>query len=384
MSQTAALIAEQLEGWGFVPSAVSDVFEDPTPERIAATLDEFCRRSLGSSIERAELFGASVGSVHGLRLRDGRRVVVKVHRAETSAAFLVAMQTVQRALAAERFPCPEPLLGPTRLGRGIAVAEALLDRGGPADAHDPAVRRELARTLAWLVERCRPLVGLAGLRRGRTERRQGELWPRPHDGRFDFEATSAGAEWIDAVAAAARRVLDRSDASGWVVGHGDWRAGNVRFDGGKVSAAYDWDSLRIVREAELVGSVAHLFTADYAVADRRQVPTLDEALSFAADYEAARGKAFTGEEERVLRAALTYSIGYTARCEHSDRSTDLGRHAPVMTKLPSVPADSARGFLAAHAAELLDTTLATPPAVEPARSQPSRQELPSRRDRRSA
>lgn len=129
---------------------------------------------------------------------------------------------------------------------------------------------------------------------------------------------------------------------------------------------YDWDSLRILREPELVGSVAHLFTADYAAPARRQVPTLDEALSFAADYEAARGKAFTGEEERVLRAALTYSIGYTARCEHSDRCTDLGRHAPVMAKLSSVPADSARGLLAAHAAALLDTGMGAAPAVEPA------------------
>jgi len=122
---------------------------------------------------------------------------------------------------------------------------------------------------------------------------------------------------------------------------------------------------RALREPELVGSVAHLFTADYAAPDRRQVPTLDEALSFAADYEAARGKAFTSEDERGLRAALTYSIGYMARCEHSDRCTDLGRHAPVMVKLPPVPADSARGFLAAHAAELLDTGMGAASAVEP-------------------
>jgi len=353
VSQTAALIAAQLKDWGFVPSVVRDVFEDSTPERIAVTLDELCRRSLGSSIERSEFFRASVGSVHGLRLRDARRIVVKVHRTEASAAFLVAMQTVQRTLATEGFPCPEPLLGPTRLGRGMAVAEALLDRGGPADTHDPAIRRELAKALASLVECCRGLTALEGLHQGLMASRRRHLWPRPHDGRFDFEATSAGAAWIDAIAADARRVLDGSDAGAWVVGHTDWRAGNMHFDAGKVSAVYDWDSLRIVPEPALVGSVAHLFTADYAAPDRRQVPTLDEALGFAADYEAARGKAFTGEEARVLRAALTYSMGYTARCEHSDRSTDFGRHSPVLAKSSSVPVDSARGFLAAHGAELL-------------------------------
>lgn len=349
-----------------MPGVVRDVFEDPTPEKIAATLDEFCRRSLGSSIERSELFRASVGTVHGLRLGDGRRVVVKAHRADTSFAFLGAMQTVQRTLAAEGFPCPQPLLGPAPLGRGVAVVDSLLDHGGPADAHDPAIRRELAQTLARLVERCGPLTGLGGLRQGVRERGQGRLWPRPHDARFDFEATNAGAEWIDTVALQARLVLDGFHAGEWVVGHTDWRVGNMRFAQGRVSAVYDWDSLRVMREPELLGSVAHLFTADYAAPqDRRQIPTLDEALAFTRDYKTARGNAFTNEEERVLRAALTYSMAYTARCEHSDRSTEFGRRAPVMAKLSSVPADSARGFLAAHAAELLDTDVGSVPTVEP-------------------
>jgi hypothetical protein len=50
------------------------------------------------------------------------------------------------------------MLGPTLIGNGVAVAESLLDRGGPADAHDPAIRQELAETLARLVGRCRSLT----------------------------------------------------------------------------------------------------------------------------------------------------------------------------------------------------------------------------------
>ncbi len=38
-----------------------------------------------------------------------------------------------------------------------------------------------------------------------------------------------GAEWIDAIALAARRVLDGSEAGETVVGHADWRVGNMRF-----------------------------------------------------------------------------------------------------------------------------------------------------------
>ena len=368
MSQTAALIAEHLEDWGFVPFVVSEVFEDSSPEAIAATLDEFCRRSLGAAIGRCEFFRASVGSVHGLRLRDGRRVVVKVHRPGSSTDFLAAMQTVQRSLAAEGFPCPQPLLGPSPIGRGVAVTESLLDRGGRADAHDPAIRRELVRTLAWLVERCRSLAELDGLRHSAMERQPGRLWPRPHDGRFDFEATSAGAKWIGAIAEEARRVIDRARLDEPVVSHADWRVGNMRFSEGKVSAVYDWDSLRLVPEPEAVGSVAHFFTADFGVPNQRRFPTLAEALAFASEYEAARGKAFTRDEQRALRASLIYSMAYAARCAHADRSTQFGRHAPMANTAPSVREGTAGAFLVAHAAELLDTEIAGLPTVERVRS----------------
>jgi hypothetical protein len=67
------------------------------------------------------------------------------------------------------------------------------------------------RALVRLVERCRALTGLEALGQSNMQRRPGELWPRPHDGRFDFEATATGAEWIDAIALAARLVIDGSD-----------------------------------------------------------------------------------------------------------------------------------------------------------------------------
>jgi DNA-binding transcriptional LysR family regulator len=49
-----------------------------------------------AGVERAEFFAAGVRSVHGLRLRDGRRVVVKLHGPRTKPAFLGAMQAVPR------------------------------------------------------------------------------------------------------------------------------------------------------------------------------------------------------------------------------------------------------------------------------------------------
>jgi hypothetical protein len=359
----AALIAEQFADWGDMPHVVPEVFEDPTPEGIAGALRAWCRRSLNSEPVAAEFFVASVGSVHGLRLADWRRVVVKVHPPRASTRYLHAMQAVQRALAASGFPSPAPLGAPAPLGRGIAVAETLLDDGGTADAHDPAVRRTMAATLARLVALCRPLTNREGLRENIMAADPGELWPTPHDGRFDFAATTAGAEWLDEIATRARRARDR-DAGDVVVGHTDWRVENMRFaPDGSVSAVYDWDSLAIQREPVLAGGVAHLFTADFRNPDHAQVPTLDEALGFIADYEAARGDRFNADEHAVARAALAYAMAYTARCEHSDALTEMGT-APVRPERAADPPapGGAKAFLAAHAEALLGAPRVSPPA----------------------
>jgi hypothetical protein len=127
--RTAARIGGQFDEWGLGPHSVRDVFVNSSPAGIASALEEFAKQRLGAGIARLEFFDASVGSVHGLRLLDGRRVVVKVHGPRVSVSFLEAMQAVQRHLVGDGFPAPEPLLEPTPLGRGVAVVESLLDRG---------------------------------------------------------------------------------------------------------------------------------------------------------------------------------------------------------------------------------------------------------------
>jgi phosphotransferase family enzyme len=352
--RTDDLIAERFAEWEYMPHAVSEVFPDPTPGAIGALVDEWCRRALGAEPAHAEFFAAGVGSVYGLRLADGRRVVVKVHPPRASPRYLEAMQTVQRSLADAGFPAPAPLASPAPLSRGIAVAETLLDEGGPADAHDPAVRHALAASLAQLVELCRPMTRLAALRENIMAIAPKDLWPTPHDGRFDFAATTTGAEWLDEIAARARRIRD-ADAGDLVVGHTDWRVENMRLTSdGSVRAVYDWDSLTILREPVLAGGVAHLFTSDYRAPERAQVPSLDEAVAFIADYETSRGDRFSDEEHAAARAALVYAMAYTARCEHSDLLTDVG-DAPSRPERATqpIPPGSARAFVAAHAEMLL-------------------------------
>jgi hypothetical protein len=355
MPAPEVLIARRFEDWGGIPVVLRELFEDPSPSHIAAALEEFCVRFLGSGIARAEFFEASVGSAHGVRLADGRRVVVKLHRPGRSLAFLQAAQAVQRDLAEGGFPCPRPLVGPQPLGAGIASAEELLDDGDYADAHQPPVRRAMATCLSRLVERCRPLSALPGLGENVMRIPPGELWPIPHDGRFDFAGTTAGAEWIDDLARGARTILDETPGGDAVVGHTDWRAENLRFCGHEISVIYDWDSLAREREPTLVGSVAHAFTSNWACPppSGRQLPTLEEATAFIYDYEHARGAAFSHPEQRAARAALVYGMAYTARCGHSDALTDFGRHPPSTASQSRLPADEATSFLTEHATHLL-------------------------------
>jgi hypothetical protein len=333
-----------------LPLILLELFADVSPPGIAAALAQIEAHLLGNAVERTELFGAGVGCVHGGRLPDGRRVVVKLHAPRVSVRFLQAMQDVQRHLYADGFPCPQPLAGPVRFERSTATAESLLDRGTDADAHDPAVRRAMAAALAWLIERCRPLVALDALREHPMRVPAGALWPVPHEPRFDFEGTSAGAEWIDRIAAEALAVPAAGD---WVVGHADWRVEHMRFERGAVSAVYDWDSVRIAREPALVGAAAHAFTANWSREDLVYLPKPEEALAFVADYEQARGAPFTAAEHRVARASLVYMMAYSARCRHSDVLTDMGRRPPRPSSSPEIQEGTGQAFLAAHAAELL-------------------------------
>lgn len=300
-------------------------------------LGSFCSSELGSDLEEEEFVAVGVGTVFGLRLRDGRRVVVKLYRTGTGPARVAAAQNVQRHLAERGFPAPLPLSGPVETPAGLMTAETLLDRGAPEDPHDPEIRRGMASALAEMVDLCRPLSGLEEL--AWTADPGDGLWGTPHDDRFDFDATSVGAEWIDELARQARGRLDSGPV---VVGHTDWRAENMRFEGDRVSAVYDWESVRRAPEPVFVGAAAHYFPSDFRVEARRQIPTLVEALAFVADYEEARGTAFTIEERRAVRAALVDAMAYTARCEHS------------VAARAEAPEGSARAFLRAHGDELLD------------------------------
>ena len=307
-------IAADLATWAPHPAHVElAIFGTDDAGAIAAALDELCATALGVRIAGARFHVASVGSVAGVVLADGREVVIKSHQPAVAPAQLREVIRVRAHL--EGVGSPRVLAGPLPIGSGHAVIEALIERGAWSEPRDPAVRRALARGLYAIIDACRPLAAASTLAPIFVGAQPPErLWPEPHSKLFDFEATAAGAAWIDDVAAAAREVPRAGEL---VIGHADWRAEHVRFADGAIAVAYDWDSLARDREPALVGSCAHAFTADWTREGRAQAPTLDEARALVAEYELARGRPFDRAERAACAATFAYACAYTARCGHA-------------------------------------------------------------------
>ncbi len=217
------------------------LFGTGDPAGVAATIEGFCTAHL-APVEGALLYKAGVGAVAGLRLVDGREVLLKVHRVRADIERLRAVAAVQTHLADCGLPAPRPLLTPMPLGDAVATVEEYVVGEHP-DPHAPATRAELAAVLHRLVEAARPVTARHDVGAPLLLRPPGaSLYPEPHSVRFDFEATNEGAEWIDELARLGRRRLDAITGEP-VIAHHDWRVENLGFREGKVSAIYDWDSL---------------------------------------------------------------------------------------------------------------------------------------------
>jgi hypothetical protein len=334
----------------------AQIFGTEDRDLVASRIDRFCAKQFGAGVDRYEFFATSQMSVHGVRLVDGRRVVIKVGPATMGTELLTAVLQVQSHLANHGFPAPRPLLGPRQLGSGVAIVEELLDRGVCADPHTPPVRRAIATGLARLVEVARPLVAVPGLpANGLVSPARTDLWPEPHDPRFDFRATTTGAEWIDELAKAARQRLV-NERSELVVAHSDWRAEHLRFERNKIVASYDYQSLCVGPEPVLVGIVGHAFTADWGIEQARRTPTVGEYTAFIGAYEDARRRPLSSAEHKLADAAWVYATAYGARCEHSDICLGM----PWATEDPNP--GSYRALLARHGEAMLTRSSASPAA----------------------
>jgi hypothetical protein len=133
---------------------------------IAATIDRFCREHLGAAVAKGLFHQSSIGSVTGAVLADGRSVVIKAHQPGRSRALLAEIVRIQSHLADRGVFATKPLAGPSPLGRGFAIVEPFAAIGATADAHEPPIRRALARAWHRIVTTCDPRVDTSSLEPG--------------------------------------------------------------------------------------------------------------------------------------------------------------------------------------------------------------------------
>ncbi len=252
--------------------------------------------------------------VLGLRTQGGGRAVLKVRRPSDRLHACVA---VQRGLYDVGFPAPRPIAGPEVLNGWALTIEEMLSVGeqrGRAEA-EPA---EFARSLQMLVASAPPVSAVGPLRPHPPwmgwDHEGKALWPPPDDLDVNLDAVD-GPAWLDDAAASARDTLLAADLNP-VVGHGDWYSGNLMWDGDRLAAVHDWDSVVAHNEAALCGAASAVFPA---VGPPREPATTDESSAFIDAYAAARGIPFTAEEERAAWAA-----GLWVRCFDAKKEAAIG------------------------------------------------------------
>jgi hypothetical protein len=94
-----------------------------------------------------------------------------------------------------------------------------------------------------------------------------------------------------------------------VLGHADFEAQNLRWQGGQVWAVHDWDSLAWQPEAALVGAAS----GSFASSGPPTLAPIEGSEAFLVAYQDSRGRLFTAVELEVAWAASVWMAAYNAR-----------------------------------------------------------------------
>src|SRR5207248_8588945 len=147
-----------------------------------------------------------LSQVVGVRLTDGRRIVIKIRHWEDR---LLGCARVQRALFERGLPAPEPLLGPTRLGDNAVSAEALVD-GGEQLPGGPEAAARFAGSLSELIRLAPTPEQVGSLAPSPPwvgwDHPGTDLWPAPDDREGDLNSENRGG-WLDALGRSLRERL---------------------------------------------------------------------------------------------------------------------------------------------------------------------------------
>lgn len=277
-------------------------------------LPSWCTGHLGAAPAGVLFRRRSLSDVVGLRLTDGREVVVKARPDEGRAAACVTAQT---RLAERGFPCPRPLTPVTAVGTLAVHAEEFRPGGAPLPGDTPDVAVRCAEVFARLMAE---LTGIAvppplpNPRWVRWDHQGPGLWPSV--GFLDSRDQSVVPAVVIESAARARKRLLGADLP-CVLGHADFEAQNLRWRAGEIHAVDDWDSLAWQPEAALVGAACGTFAA----ASPPTLAPVAGSAAFLTAYQQLRGRRFTGEELEIAWAASLWPALHNARWEalHDDR-----------------------------------------------------------------
>lgn len=271
-------------------------------------LDEWCRDELGAGVAERIFAGGHLAAVVGLRLHDGRSVVLKVRPA---SARLTAVLRVQRHLHDAGVPSPRPLAGPMAFQGQTVTAETFVPADLPPRANPPpdlcaellakvvtaapaaSTVRELDPAPPWVAW---DHVGV-------------ETWPAPDDVDVDLNAVP-GFDWLDEAARRVRRRLGEHTALEFV-GHVDWEAHNLGWHDDRPIVIYDWDSLAIRTDATLAGAAATVFGSTEGLTIAASITETDAFLDA---YEGRRGR-FVPEDLEAAWAAGLWTLLYNAKKE---------------------------------------------------------------------
>ncbi|MGW4207556.1 hypothetical protein ACWEIJ_06170 [Lentzea sp. NPDC004789] len=276
-------------------------------------LDSWCAEHLGSAPVGVLFEHHSISQVFGLRLADGREVVVKLREDDGRAESCVAAQA---RLAERGFPCPRPITPVVRTG-GLAVhAEESLPGGDLLRGDTPDVAARYAAVFARLMTELATVTvkpPVPNPRWARWDHDDPGLWPAI--GFLDERDQSAVPAFLTETAQRVRKRLLQAELP-CVLGHADFEAQNVRWRDGEVWAVHDWDSLAWQPEAALAGAAA----ATFANVPPPHLPPVESSEAFLQSYQELRGREFTVREREVAWAAGLWTAVHNARWEalHGD------------------------------------------------------------------
>jgi hypothetical protein len=271
-------------------------------------LSSWCVARFESPLSHILFESGYSSAVFGIVLSNDQRIVAKVRPWHER---LVSCWGVHQHMWANGFPCPEPLSPPERYDN-LAISFERYLPGGEHLSRGFSAAEELGRVLAELVKLAPPssnfphLYPYWGFLRWND---LGDTWPSAPDIAEDLN-TQIDPTWIERVARSARSII-RSSKLPAVIGHGDWWTDNIRWDGGRLLAVDDWDSIVSLSEPAIAGVGAALFAFGQS--------TVEESATFLDAYISASGRRWS-----TLEYQHAWAAGLWARLFDARKATLLG------------------------------------------------------------